>query len=151
MPHPLGDTYEILKLKDFPKFQNLKTLYFSTEDTYWSAKRQNVINTTDDYISLFANKKLENLKRLTCSSCAREINDEVMLAMAVGCPKLEYLDMYISATSVTDRGIMYLIRHCTNLRELDIHLTPEEKLKIMTERCQAEIKKYSPRLCITSG
>ena len=148
-------TVEVIKLKDFPKFQNLKALTIdSNEETWpgsWDAKHENIINTTDDYISIFANKKLENLKRLTCTTFAKEINDEVMLAIAFGCPKLEYLDMYIGTTSVTDRGIMFLIRHCTNLRELDMHLDSEEELKIMTEQCVAAIKKYSPRLCITSA
>ena len=142
---------EVLKLKDFPKFQNLNNLDFSTNEMTWrlDAKRKNIINTTEEYISIFANKKLENLKSLTCPSFQKEINDEVMLAIAVGCPKLEYLEIYIGTTSVTARGIIFLIRHCANLKALELNFEPEEKSIIMTKQCEAAIKKYSPRLCIT--
>ena len=41
----------------------------------------------------------QNLREAICSKRV------VMLALAMGCPKLEHFDTHIGCTSITDRGI----------------------------------------------
>ena len=125
------------ELSGFPKFPKLKTLNFdkSDEDQDWP--------TTIDIISIFANKNVENLLNLRIPGFDQYINNEVMLAIAFGCPKLEFLDIFSEETTVTDQGIIYLIRYCHNLRKLKL-----SDMNLITEQCKTEIKKHLPRLCI---
>ena len=72
----------------------------------------------DDFISLFANRSLENIEKLDLSECV-QINDEVIKTIALGCPMLECL-MLNWCWDVRDQGMEFLIRYCNSIKKLNL-------------------------------
>ena len=142
-------------IEKFEKLKNLRQLNLS-----------GIFMKKDDVIAVFGKKILSELLHLSLDSDCF-INNEVLLAIALCCTKLEsfVLDYDENDRIYFDkRGIVHIIRFCKKLRKLQLNLSPAAH-QIFTETSDgtnqdggildyedfcSEIRTYLPRLCLES-
>ena len=75
----------------------------------------------DEWISLFSNKNLEDLKELELIKC-EGITNEVIDLMALNCSFLESLFLCITTppSSVEDQSLIFLMKNCRNIQKLSL-------------------------------
>ena len=142
-------------IEKFEKLKNLRQL-----------KLSGIFMKKDDIIAVFGKKIFGELLHLSLDSHCF-INNEVLLAIALCCTKLEsfVLDYDENDRIYFDkRGIIHIIRFCKKLRKLQLNLSPAAH-QIFTGTSDGtnqdggilcyedfcyEIRTYLPRLCLGS-
>jgi F-box/leucine-rich repeat protein 2/20 len=93
----------------------------------------------DDFITLFANKKLGNVIHLDLSECV-QLDDECVITIALACPKLERLVLNW-CWEIQDKGLEFMVQYCNAI--IKLHLVG---VVLLTDAFLEDICDHLPKL-----